>query len=83
LQQASPAPPQGAHAPPEHTAPDAVHVLPVQQGCASAPHPPQLPWLHIIAFGHVEPDPMQLPLAQHPPPLHALPLQQGSPGPPQ
>jgi hypothetical protein len=39
--------------------------------------------LHIIAFGHAEPCPTQLPLAQHPPLLHALPLQHGSPAPPQ
>jgi len=57
--------------------------LPVQQGCESAPHPPQLPWSQAIPFGHVAPDPMQLPLAQHPPLLQALPTQQGSPATPQ
>jgi hypothetical protein len=41
-QQGSPAPPQRAQAPPEHVVPAAVHVFPVQQGCESAPHPPQL-----------------------------------------
>jgi hypothetical protein len=83
LQQASPAPPQGAQAPPEHTAPGAVHELPVQQGCVTPPHAPQLPWLQAIAFGHIEPCPTQLPVTQHPPALQALPLQHGSPGPPQ
>jgi len=43
LQQVSPAPPHRVQAPPEHAAPAPVQVLPVQQGCERAPHPPQLP----------------------------------------
>jgi hypothetical protein len=36
-----------------------------------------------MPFGQAAPAPMQLPLAQHPPPLQELPGQHVSPAPPQ
>jgi hypothetical protein len=55
----------------------------VQHCSLSAPQPPQLPALHVCPLGQGLLAPTHVPFAQHPPLSQALPLQHGSPGPPQ
>jgi hypothetical protein len=55
-----------------------------QQACADPPQAPQLPLPQVPpSVGQVLPELVHRSLTQQPPPLHALPAQQASPGPPQ
>ena len=78
------------HVPPDtsQVAPGALHVVP-QQVWVSAPQPPQLPALQtpppstpVHTCDSLTQRRIPLTVTQQPPPLHALPAQQGSVTPP-
>jgi hypothetical protein len=61
----------------------AVQVLPVQHVDPAAPQVPHAPLVHAPPMpGHAEPIAVHCAFTQQPPPVQALPAQQGSPGPP-
>jgi hypothetical protein len=76
-----PAPPQDAHCPLSQTTLAAVHPI-AQQACPAAPHPPQLPLVHVAASvkAQMEPEPAQRPATQQPMVRHVLAPQHTSPG---
>jgi hypothetical protein len=77
-----------------HWTSGAVHPMVSQQVCPAPPQPLQPPSPHAppqLAFshrpppvtGHADPEGVQTPSTQHPPPLQVLAAQHASPGPPQ